>query len=112
MKKFICFLCVVMSMVAFADDTSCRVRDLPGATVRILEENKTSGSNGQVCTTLENTGEQAVNVIVKCYDAYTDQCVRVISVQVNRNQIKTWACFDNVEKNHPYYFRVSDAHCG
>ena len=100
---------LAMSVFAFADGTSCSIRGLSGESVRLIKENEQSGSNGQVCVKLSNSSDRQVQVLVKCYDAYTDQCVGVVSVTVN--SYGGIACF-NVEKDHPYYFRVSDAHCG
>ena len=110
MKKLFAVLTVLlMSVVAFADGTSCSIRGLSGETISIIWENKQSGSNGQVCTTVKNSSTRDVRVIVKCYDAYTDECVGVKSVLVKAYSADV--CFD-VKKDHPYYFRVSDAHCG
>lgn len=101
---------VSMTLSLYADGTSCSIRGLSGETITLTHENATSGSNCQVCVKLENTSDKQVSVIVKCYDAYTDQCVGVVSVSVP--SYGGLACFNNLKPEHPYYFRVSDAHCG
>ncbi len=100
---------LVMSVVAFADGTSCNVRGATGQ-VTLKRENAQSGANSQVCVELSTSTEKPVQVIVKCFDAATDQCVGVKSIKVEP-VLGAWACFD-VKKDHPYYFRISDAHCG
>ena len=100
---------LAMSLCVFADGTSCSIRGLSGESVSLLQENAQSGKNSQVCVKLTNSSDRQVQVIVKCYDAYTDRCVGVVSTTVQ--PYGGTACFD-VEKEHPYYFRVSDAHCG
>ena len=99
-----------MSIVAFADGTSCSIRGASG-NVYVLQENAQSNSSGCVSTSLSNSSDKTINVLVKVYDAYTDQVVKVESVTIFYNRtVKQDFC--GLKNNHPYYFRVSEAHCG
>ena len=112
MKKLLVALSVlVMSVAAFADGTSCSVRGASGQ-VSLGQENSQSDSYGCVTVWLQNNSDanRNVNVMVYVYDAYTNDVVAVKSVSISGTV--TYPKFCGLKKDHPYYFRISDAHCG
>ncbi len=101
---------LAVSIIAFADGPSCNVRGANG-TVYVVRENAQSNDYGTLSVALETNSKQNVRVIIKIYDAYTDEVVKVESISVEKDRT-TYKEFYGLKKNHPYYFRLSDAHCG
>lgn len=108
-------LCILaLSIGAFADGTSCSVRGTDGVQVVLQQENAKSNDYGclKLWITKSEKTNKPVNVIVKVYDAYTDQVIKVESVTIDYNASVVYPQVCGLEANHPYYFRVSNAHCG